>query len=84
MLDMAIEKYPDSLQLQELCAIEVLGVCRKDDLFIYLVLFDDQKNRLLSSAEAQKICASKIIEFYTKNCYLEAGKIFVPSEYVIG
>lgn len=81
---MAIDKYSDSLQLQQLCAMEVLGVCRKAEQFSYLVLFDDQKNRLLTSAEAQKLCSSKIIEFYTKNCYWEDDNIFVPSEYVIG
>lgn len=81
---MAIEKYPDSCLLQQLCALEVMGICRKDDKFTYLVLFDDQKNRFLTSAEAQIICPFKIIDFYTKSCYWEDNKIFVPNEYVIG
>lgn len=81
---MAIDKYSHSLQLQQLCAMEVLGLWRQADKFCYLVLFDDQKNRLLTSVEAKILCPNKIIEFYTKKCYLEDGQIFVPSEYVIG
>lgn len=70
--------------LQQLCAIEVLGVGRTADKYFYLVLFDDLKNRLLTSTAAQKICPAKMIEFYTKKCYWEDGQLFVPSEFVIG
>lgn len=70
--------------LQQLCAIEVLGVGRIGGNHYYLVLFDDQKNHLLSSAAAQKICPIKVIEFYMKNCYFKDNNIFVPSECVIG
>lgn len=74
----------DPVSLQQLCAIEVLGVGRVGDETCYLVLFDDKKNHILTSAAAQKICSIKMIEFYTEKCYYEDGNIFVPSEYVIG